>query len=73
MKSAVTGKEVWLLYGCWRESPEKKPGEAAYPPPINSGIRWQDFQALSKVRPAHLGPQFYGALTFKMSRKAARS
>ncbi len=66
MKSAVTGKEVWLLYGCWRESPEKKPREAAYPSAYQFGeFDGKTFKPFSKVRPAHLGPQFYGALTFQ--------
>lgn len=65
VKSAVTGEDLWLLYGCYRNQDPKK-GEV-----LESNSCFQlgrfdgkEFQPIGKIRPAHQGPNFYGALVF---------
>ncbi len=64
MKSAVTGEDLMLLYGCYR-SPKNAPE------PFNSNSAYQlgrfdgkTFTPVTKHRNAHLGPNFYAALVF---------
>ena len=64
MKSAVTGEDLMLLYGCYR-SPKHDPA------PFHSNSCYQlgrfdgkTFTPVTKLRNAHLGPNFYAALTF---------
>lgn len=65
MKSSQTGEEVWLLYGHWRKAPDRDSEGidifSAYQLGKFDGL---SFRPISEVRPAHLGPQFYGALAF---------
>jgi sucrose-6-phosphate hydrolase SacC (GH32 family) len=65
VKSPATGEDLWLLYGCYRnKNPEK--GEV-----FESNSCFQlgrfdgkEFKPVSKIRDAHQGPNFYGALVF---------
>ena len=64
MKSAVTGEDLMLLYGCYRS-----PKDA--PEPFNSKSCYQlgrfdgrTFTPITKLRHAHLGPNYYAALIF---------
>jgi fructan beta-fructosidase len=64
IKSAVTGEQLMLLYGCYR-SPKDATEQ------INSNSAYQlgrfdgtTFTPISTIRNAHLGDNFYGALTF---------
>ncbi len=64
MKSAVTGEDLMLLYGCYRT-----PKNAAEP--FNSNSCYQlgrfdgeTFTPVTKLRNAHWGPNYYGALIF---------
>jgi len=66
MKSPLTGKDVWLLYGTWRDKPRKGEDVLTYHSAYQLGeFDGTSFKPISEVRPAHLGPQFYGALTFE--------
>ena len=63
-KSAVTGEDLMLLYGCYRSPKEAKE-------PFNSDSCYQlgrfdgkTFTPVTKVRHAHRGPNFYAALVF---------
>lgn len=65
VKSAVTGEELMLLYGCYR-SPKGDPAE-----PFHSNSCYQlgrfdgkVFTPVTKLRHAHRGPNFYGSLIF---------
>ena len=64
MKSAVTGEELMLLYGCYRTPKDAKD-------PFHSDSCYQlgrfdgkTFTPLTKLRNAHLGPNYYAALIF---------
>lgn len=65
VKSPATGEDLWLLYGCHRnKNPEK--GEV-----FESNSCFQlgrfdgrEFKPAGKLRHAHRGPNFYGALAF---------
>ncbi len=64
MKSAVSGDDLMLLYGCYRA-----PKDA--PEPFNSNSAYQlgrfdgkTFTPVTKHRNAHLGPNFYASLVF---------
>ena len=64
MKSAVTGEDFMLLYGCYRTPKDAKD-------PFNSNSCFQlgrfdgkAFNPVTKLRNAHLGPNFYAALVF---------
>ena len=64
MKSAVTGEDLMLLYGCYRTAKDAKD-------PFNSNSCFQlgrfdgkTFTPVTKLRNAHLGPNFYAALVF---------
>ena len=64
MKSAVTGEDLMLLYGCYRSPKDAKE-------PFNSNSCYQlgrfdgkTFIPVTKLRNAHLGPDYYAALIF---------
>ena len=64
MKSAVTGEDLMLLYGCYRSPKDAKE-------PFHSNSCYQlgrfdgkSFSPVTKLRHAHLGPNFYAALIF---------
>ena len=64
MKSAITGEELMLLYGCYRSPKGDKE-------PFHSNSCYQlgrfdgkTFTPVTKLRNAHLGPNFYAALIF---------
>lgn len=64
MKSAVTGEELMLLYGCYRTPKDAKE-------PFSSDSCYQlghfdgkTFTPITKLRNAHRGPNFYAALVF---------
>ncbi len=64
VKSALTGEELWLLYGCYRT-----PKDAAVP--FNSNSCYQlgkfdgkTFTPVTEHRHAHEGPNFYASLIF---------
>ncbi len=64
MKSASTGEDLMLLYGCYRTPKDAKPS-------FNSDSCYQlgrfdgkTFTPVTELRNAHLGPNFYGALMF---------
>lgn len=64
VKSPTTGEDLWLLYGCHRTPPDAAE-------PFHSTSCYQlgrfdgkTFTPVSKIRQAHLGPNFYAALTF---------
>jgi len=64
VRSAVTGEDLMLLYGCYRT-----PRNA--PEPFNSNSAYQlgrfdgkTFTPVTKHRNAHLGPNYYAALVF---------
>lgn len=64
MKSAVTGEELMLLYGCYRS-----PKDASSPFNSNSCYQFgrfdgKTFTPVTKLRNAHLGPNYYAALVF---------
>jgi sucrose-6-phosphate hydrolase SacC (GH32 family) len=64
MKSAVTGEELMLLYGCYRS-----PRDAEKPFSSNSCYQLgrfdgRTFTPVTPLKNAHLGPNFYAALTF---------
>jgi fructan beta-fructosidase len=62
IKSAVTGKNVWLLYGAWRSESDSK---VFYPSGYLLGyFDGTNFSPLSKHRLAHQRGNFYAALTF---------
>jgi fructan beta-fructosidase len=64
MKSAVTGENLMLLYGCYRAPEnlkEKFNSNSAYQLGHFDGTK---FTAVTKPRHAHLGDNFYGAITF---------
>lgn len=65
LKSPTTGEELWVLYGCYRNSDE------ANGPVFQSTSCYQlgrfdgvTFTPVSPLRHAHHGPNFYGALVF---------
>ncbi len=64
MKSAVTGEDLMLLYGCYRTPKDAKDS-------FNSNSCYQlgrfdgkSFSPTTKLRNAHLGPNYYAALIF---------
>ncbi len=65
MKSAITGEDLMLLYGCYRT-----PKDALEQINIKSGYQLgrfdgKTFTPITKLRSAHLGPNFYAALVFQ--------
>lgn len=65
VKSPTTGEDRWLLYGCYRNA------NAANGVIFNSNSCFQlgrfdgrNFSPVGRIRHAHQGPNFYGALTF---------
>ena len=70
MKSAVTGEDLMLLYGCYRSPKgEKEPfsSDSCYQLGRFDG---KTFTPVTKLRNAHLGPNFYAALIFMNEPKA---
>jgi fructan beta-fructosidase len=64
VKSAVTGEDLWLLYGSWRSSASRD-AQVSIPSAFQLGrFDGTTFTPVSDVQPAHRGPNFYGALTF---------
>lgn len=64
MKSAVTGEELMLLYGCYRSQkgdPENFHSNSAYQLGKFDG---KTFTPVTRHKNAHLGPNFYAALIF---------
>lgn len=64
MKSAVTGQQLMMLYGCYRspkDAPEPFDSNSCYQLGEFDG---QKFTPVGKLRNAHHGPNFYGALIF---------
>jgi fructan beta-fructosidase len=59
VKSAVTGEDLWLLYGCYRTETMKS--NSCYQLGRFDG---HTFSAIGPIKDAHFGPHFYGALTF---------
>jgi fructan beta-fructosidase len=64
VKSAVTGEDLWLLYGCYRTGKDA-------PKPFHSNSCYQlgrfdgqTFSPVGDIKHAHEGPNFYGALIF---------
>ncbi len=65
VKSAKTGEDLWLLYGCYRNSDPAK-GEVFQSNSCFQLGRFDGarFTPVSKIKHAHRGPNFYGALIF---------
>ncbi|MEI6715111.1 MAG: glycoside hydrolase family 32 protein [Verrucomicrobiota bacterium] len=64
VKSAVTGEDLMLLYGCYRtpkDAPEKINIRSCYQLGRFDG---KTFTPISGLRSAHLGPNYYAALVF---------
>lgn len=64
MKSPTTGEDLWVLYGNYnppKEVPGKIRASSAYQLGRFDGTT---FTPVTEVRRAHLGPNFYAALTF---------
>ncbi|HEX4793458.1 MAG TPA: glycoside hydrolase family 32 protein [Humisphaera sp.] len=64
VKSAVTGEELMLLYGCYRSprgAAEPFNSDSAY---VLGRFDGKSFTPVTKVRNAHLGPNYYAALFF---------
>ena len=65
MKSAVTGEDLMLLYGCYhmpKDAPEKGAKKTCYQLGRFDG---KTFTPISEPRNAHLGPNYYAALVFQ--------
>jgi sucrose-6-phosphate hydrolase SacC (GH32 family) len=60
VRSAVTGENLWMLYGCYRPAGGPK-YTSAYQLGKFDGYK---FVPLSEVQPAHGGTSFYGALCY---------
>lgn len=65
VKAPSTGEDLWLLYGCYRNK------DAAQGEVFESNSCYQlgrfdgrEFKPVGKIRHAHQGPNFYGALVF---------
>jgi len=66
LTSPSTGKKVWVLYGNWRDRPDRDLLKVNYPSAYQLGeFDGTTFKPTSEVRPAHGGPFFYGALIFQ--------
>lgn len=64
VKSAVTGEDLMLLYGCYRtpkEAPEQINIKSCYQLGRFDG---KTFTPTTRLRSAHLGPNYYAALVF---------
>lgn len=64
MKSAVTGEDLMLLYGCYRSQKgdrEQFHSNSCYQLGRFDG---KTFTPVTRLKNAHLGPNFYAALTF---------
>jgi fructan beta-fructosidase len=59
VKSPTSGEDLWLLYGCYRDGSFKS--NSCYQLGRFDGKR---FIPVTKLRNAHLGPNYYAALTF---------
>jgi fructan beta-fructosidase len=59
VKSAVSGEDLWLLYGCYRTETMKS--NSCYQLGRFDGAT---FTPVGPIKDAHFGPHFYGALTF---------
>jgi len=65
VKSAVTGEDLMLLYGCYRtpkDAPEQMNIKSCYQLGRFDG---KTFTPTSEPRSAHLGPNYYAALVFQ--------
>ena len=65
MKSAITGEDLMMLYGCYRtpkDAPEQINLKSCYQLGRFDG---KTFTPVTKLRSAHLGPNFYAALVFQ--------
>lgn len=63
--SPTTGEELMLLYGCYRGTPPGSDRAVTYDSCYQLGrFDGKTFTPVSEIRPAHLGPSFYGALVF---------
>ncbi len=70
MKSAITGEDLMMLYGCYRtpkDAPEQINIKSCYQLGRFDG---KTFTPITKLRNAHLGPNFYAALIFQNEPKA---
>ncbi|NBV85734.1 MAG: glycoside hydrolase family 32 protein [Verrucomicrobia bacterium] len=70
VKSAVTGEDLMLLYGCYRtpkDAPEQINIRSCYQLGRFDG---KTFTPITKLRSAHLGPNYYAALVFMNEPKA---
>ncbi|WAC18999.1 glycoside hydrolase family 32 protein [Luteolibacter sp. SL250] len=65
VKSPTTGEELMLLYGCYRGTPPGAEKPVRYESCYQLGrFDGKTFTPVTEIRPAHLGPAFYGALVF---------
>lgn len=60
VRSAITGQQLWMLYGCYRPA-----GGPKYASAYQLGkFDGYQFVPVSEVQPAHGGSSFYGALCY---------